>query len=64
MKNKMNKLDTLKDMLEQIRSNKHPDIPHELIESILEVQMQYPDEPNKAMQEIKSLIKNHILGQE
>lgn len=53
-------LNKIRDILEEIRSSEHPEIPSELIEEVLNAQIENMDESPKSQNAIRIVVDNAI----
>lgn len=53
-------LNKIRDILEEIRSSKHPDIPAQFIEAVLNAQIENMDDSSKSQNAIRIVIDNAI----
>ena len=53
-------LDELMSVLEEIRSNKYPDVPKELVEKVALIQYENQDDRNKGRNETIQVIAQHV----
>lgn len=53
-------LNKIRDILEEIRSNEHPNIPSQLIEAVLNAQIENMDDSSKSQNTIRIVIDNAI----
>lgn len=55
-----NELNKIRDILEEIRSSKYPDIPAQFIEAVLNAQIENMDDSSKSQNAIRIVIDNAI----
>ena len=65
MMNNNNKIDEIKKVLERIRAEKYSDVPADIVEKIVDVQVNHNEdsEYTEAYNEIKSIVNNDLFAQ-